>query len=88
MELVDTRDLKSLEQLRAGSSPAPGTNYLNEKKFNKIKVAIVGIGAIANRHIEAISCHSTFIEIESICDLNNEALKKKKLRKLKCKGLC
>ena len=47
-----------------------------KKKFNKIKVAIVGIGAIANRHIEAISCHSTFIEIESICDINNEALKR------------
>ena len=48
-----------------------------KKKFNKIKVAIVGIGAIANRHIEAISCHSSFIEIESICDLNNEALKRR-----------
>ena len=25
VELVDTRDLKSLEATRAGSSPAPGT---------------------------------------------------------------
>ena len=28
VELVDTRDLKSLAEKRAGSSPAPGTIYL------------------------------------------------------------
>ena len=30
VELVDTRDLKSLAEKRAGSSPAPGTIYLKE----------------------------------------------------------
>ena len=34
VELVDTRDLKSLAEKRAGSSPAPGTIFILIDTFN------------------------------------------------------
>ena len=37
---------------------------------NKIKIAIIGIGAISSRHIEAINSFPDEVELESICDLN------------------
>ena len=36
VELVDTRDLKSLAEKRAGSSPAPGTIFIKQNKNCKI----------------------------------------------------
>ena len=40
VELVDTRDLKSLGLFRAGSNPAGGTNYLIYQLF----VDLAGLG--------------------------------------------
>ena len=48
--LVDARDLKSLETLsRAGSSPAPGTKKIKDLQLNIDSVDVVKI--LAGKHI-------------------------------------
>ncbi len=43
----------------------------------KIKISLVGIGAITNKHIEAIKYFNKDIELISICDTNEETLTSK-----------
>ena len=42
--------------------------------MNKIKIAVVGCGRISVKHFEAIRVHEKFLELVSICDINQEVL--------------
>ena len=47
----------------------------NNKSKQKIRIALVGCGRIAKKHIEAIATHTDSLELVAICDINNHVLK-------------
>jgi len=42
----------------------------------KIRIALIGCGRIAEKHFEAIKKHAANLELESVCDIDQEALEK------------
>ncbi|MBU0744082.1 MAG: Gfo/Idh/MocA family oxidoreductase [Gammaproteobacteria bacterium] len=47
-------------------------------KDRKIRIAVVGCGRIAQKHLEAIREHSKNLELRAVCDIDQEALDKAK----------
>ena len=45
-----------------------------ERTLNKIKIAVVGCGRIAEKHFEAIHQHAAHLELVAVCDINQEVL--------------
>lgn len=54
-------------------------------KERKIRIALVGCGRIAYKHLEAIKEHHENLELEAVCDTDQEALKQAMLL-TGCKG--
>ena len=48
----------------------------NELKIQnkKIKIALIGCGRIAERHLDAIKFHKASLDLIAICDLDNNRL--------------
>ena len=65
MELVDTRDLKSLAEKRAGSSPAPGTIFFFEvdreiQTFYFIKIPFeAAVAQLVEHHVANVNVTSS-----------------------------
>jgi UDP-N-acetyl-2-amino-2-deoxyglucuronate dehydrogenase len=57
---------------------------MENDREQKIKIALVGCGRIADKHFEAIEKHQTSLELVGVCDTNVDVLAKA-VKKTKCK---